>query len=325
MSEILRIENLKTYFYTRAGIAKAVDGISFSVDRGEVFGLVGESGSGKSMTLRSILRLVPWPGRIVEGHIYYQGDDILAWPDGELIDLRGSEIATIFQEPMTALNPVMRVGNQIMEALQEHENLTGKALRGRAIELLRLVGIPAPERRLKEYPHQFSGGMRQRAMIAIALACTPKLLLADEPTTALDVTIQDQILRLVVDLQEQLHMSVIWVTHDLGVIGMICERVAVMYAGEIVEIGRVANVLTEPRHPYTLGLLESIPAPERRDNALVPIPGVPPAAQDYPSGCRFHPRCRFATEECKQAATPLVQIKPGHFSACIRVAEIWHD
>lgn len=323
MDELLRVENLKTYFLTREGIAKAVDGISFAVAPGEVFGLVGESGSGKSMTLRSILRLVPPPGRIVDGQIFYQGEDILSWPESRLTEFRGSEISMIFQEPMTALNPVLRVGDQIFETLQEHQDLTKEETRDRAIELFRLVGMPSPERRLREYPHQFSGGMRQRAMIAITLACSPKILLADEPTTAIDVTLQDQILRLIMDLQERLQMSVIWVTHDFGVIAMICRRVGVMYAGKLLEVAEVSEILTEPRHPYTLGLLESIPRYDRRREALVPIPGSPPDVRHPPSGCSFHPRCRFAIEECRGADTPLCELSPTHFSACIRVEEIW--
>jgi oligopeptide/dipeptide ABC transporter ATP-binding protein len=323
MSDLLRVENLKTHFFTSDGVAKAVDGISFSVAQGEVFGLAGESGSGKSMTLRSILRLVPPPGRIVNGHIYYQGEDILSWPKGRMAAFRGSEISMVFQEPMTALNPVLSVGDQIVETIREHQNLGGKEAHDKAIELFRLVGMPSPERRLGEYPHEFSGGMRQRAMIAIALACNPKILLADEPTTAVDVTLQDQILRLIMDLQERLGMSVIWVTHDFGVIAMICKRVGVMYAGKLLEVAEVSEILTQSRHPYTLGLLESIPRYETQEKELVPIPGSPPDVRHVPSGCSFHPRCRFVVEECTRAETPLRQLSPTHFSACIRVDEIW--
>lgn len=323
MDELLKVENLKTYFFTREGVAKAVDGVSFSLAPGEVFGLVGESGSGKSMTLRSILRLVPPASRIVGGHIFYQGEDILSWPKNRLTELRGSEISMIFQDPMTALNPVLRVGDQIFETLQEHQHLTKEELHDWAIELFRLVAMPLPERRLREYPHEFSGGMRQRAMIAIALACQPNLLLADEPTTAIDVTLQDQILRLIMDLQEQLQMSVIWVTHDFGVIAMICKRVGVMYAGKLLELAEVSEILAEPRHPYTLGLLESIPGYDTRGEALVPIPGSPPDVRNPPSGCPFHPRCRFAVEDCEQAPVLLSEVSPDHFSACIRVGEIW--
>jgi oligopeptide/dipeptide ABC transporter ATP-binding protein len=323
MDELLRVEKLKTHFFTREGIAKAVDGVSFSVAPGEVFGLVGESGSGKSMTLRSILRLVPHPGRIIDGHVFYQGEDILSWPKSRLTAFRGSEISMIFQEPMTALNPVLRVGDQILETLQEHRDLNKEEARDRAIELLRLVGMPSPERRLREYPHEFSGGMRQRVMIAIALTCSPRILLADEPTTAVDVTLQDQILRLIMDLQEQLQMSVIWVTHDFGVIAMICKRVGVMYAGKLLEVADVSKILTEPRHPYTLGLLGSIPSYDGRREQLIPILGSPPDVRHPPSGCSFHPRCRFAIEECERVDMSLRQVSPGHLSACIRVAEIW--
>jgi oligopeptide/dipeptide ABC transporter ATP-binding protein len=273
--------------------------------------------------LRSILRLVPRPGRIIGGHVFYKGEDILSWPKSRLTAFRGSEISMIFQEPMTALNPVLRVGDQICETLQEHQDLTKKEARDRAIELLRLVGMSAPERRLGEYPHEFSGGMRQRAMITIALACNPNLLLADEPTTAIDVTLQDQMLRLILDLQERLQMSVIWVTHDFGVIAMICKRVGVMYAGKILELAEVSEILTEPRHPYTLGLLESIPSHDERREKLIPILGSPPDVRHPSSGCPFHPRCRFAIEECEQADVLLREISPTHFSACIRVEDIW--
>jgi len=323
MEDLLRVENLKTYFFTREGIAKAVDGISFSLLPGEVFGLVGESGSGKSMTLRSILRLIPPSARIVGGHIFYQGEDVLSWPRNKLTEFRGSDISMVFQEPMTALNPVLRVGDQIIETLQEHEHLRKEELYNRARELLGLVGMPSPERRLREYPHEFSGGMRQRAMVAIALACKPNLLLADEPTTAIDVTLQDQILRLIMDLQAELKMSVIWVTHDLGVIAMICKRVGVMYAGKLLELAEVSEILSEPRHPYTLGLLESIPRYDKLGEALVSIPGSPPDVRRPPSGCPFHPRCRFSVEDCKQAPVRLSQVSPNHLSACIRVREIW--
>jgi oligopeptide/dipeptide ABC transporter ATP-binding protein len=323
MDRLLRVENLKTHFFTRVGIVRAVDGVSFSVARGEIFGLVGESGSGKSMTLRSILRLVPPPGRIVDGHIFYQEDDILTWPESKLPSYRGTEAAMIFQEPGTALNPVLRVGYQISETLREHHDLGKQEMRDRAVELLSLVGMPAPERRLAQYPHELSGGMRQRAMIAIALACSPNLLLADEPTTALDVTLQDQVLRLITDLQEQLQMSVIWVTHDFGVIAMICRRAGVMYAGRLLEIAEVSELLAEPRHPYTVALLESIPKYQGRGEILMSIPGSPPDMRHPPSGCSFHPRCRFAIEECRRANTPLCEVSPAHFSACIRVGEIW--
>ena len=321
--QILVVENLKTYFFVQDGIVRAVDDVSFSLAPGEVLGLVGESGSGKSMTCRSIMRIVPPPGRIVEGRILYQGEDILAWPESRLPSYRGSEVSMILQEPMTALNPVLSIGTQIVETIVQHEGSTQHAARGRAIELLRLVGIPSPERRLDEYAHQFSGGMRQRAMIAIALACKPQVLIADEPTTALDVTIQDQIIRLVTDLQHELGMSVIWVTHDLGVVAQICHRVAVMYAGRIVEHADVVELFENSRHPYTHGLMESIPTSVSREGALVPIPGQPPNLLNLAPGCAFAPRCRYVVDACHSAATPLRTVTDGHWSACIRFEEIW--
>jgi oligopeptide/dipeptide ABC transporter ATP-binding protein len=324
MDEVLRIENLKTYFAVQDGVVKAVDGVSFALRPGEVLGLVGESGSGKSMTCRSIMRVVPPPGRIVDGHIYYEGDDILTWPESRLTSFRGSEISMILQEPMTALNPVLTIGEQIVETILQHENVSRTDALERAVELMRMVGIPAPERRLKEYPHQFSGGMRQRAMIAIALACRPQVLLADEPTTALDVTIQDQIIRLVQGLQAELGMSVIWVTHDLGVVAQLCHRVVVMYAGQIMETAEVIELFENSRHPYTHGLMESIPGGRSRQGQLVPIPGQPPNLLNLPAGCPFAPRCRYATEGCLAHRVSLREVSPGHLSACIRFEEIWN-
>jgi oligopeptide/dipeptide ABC transporter ATP-binding protein len=319
---LLRIENLKTHFAVPDGIVKAVDGVSFSVGEGEVLGLVGESGSGKSMTCRSIIRLVPPPGRIVGGHVYYRGDDVLEWPEAKLSQFRGREVSMILQEPMTALNPVLSIGEQIVETIRQHEDVSTNDARERAVALLRMVGIPEPQRRLGDYPHQFSGGMRQRAMIAIALACSPKVLLADEPTTALDVTIQDQIIRLVQELQERLGMSVVWVTHDLGVVAQLCHRVAVMYAGKIMELADVVDLFENSRHPYTIGLMESIPKSAARGSRLVPIPGQPPNLLNLPGGCPFAPRCRYATEDCANAEVALQEVSPGHYSACIRSNEI---
>ncbi|GAB4404640.1 MAG: ABC transporter ATP-binding protein [Anaerolineales bacterium] len=320
---LLRVENLRTYFTVPDGIVKAVNGVSFTVAQGEVLGLVGESGSGKSMTCRSIIRLVPPPGRIVGGHIYYRGEDILEWPDEKLSQFRGREVSLILQEPMTALNPVLTIGEQIVETIREHEDISRSAAREKAVSLLRMVGIPEPARRLEDYPHQFSGGMRQRAMIAIALACSPKVLLADEPTTALDVTIQDQIIRLVQELQEQFGMSVIWVTHDLGVVAQLCHRVAVMYGGMIMELADVITLFENSRHPYTLGLMESIPKGTAREVRLVPIPGQPPNLLNLPEGCPFAPRCRFAADECSNGNVALQEVSPNHYSACIRSREIW--
>src|ERR1700736_344297 len=287
--ELLRIDSLRTVFRLADGVVKAVDGVSLSVAEGEVLGLVGESGSGKSMTCRSIMRLIPPSAPIESGHIYYRGEDVLTWPDHALTAWQGGEVSMILQEPMTALNPVLTIGEQIVETVVQHEGIDKTAARKRAVEALKRVGIPAAERRLDEYPHQFSGGMRQRAMIAIALACRPKLLLADEPTTALDVTVQDQIIRLVQDLQRELGMSVVWVTHDLGVVAQLCDRVAVMYAGQILELAEVTDIFENSRHPYTRGLLESVPSGER-GLGLIPIPGQPPDLLDLVRGCAFAPR-----------------------------------
>ncbi len=323
MAEILRVENLKTYFKLQEGLVKAVDGISFTVNEGEVLGIVGESGSGKSMTCRSILRLIPEPGKIIAGKIFYKDQNIMGWSESRLNDYRGKEVSMILQEPMTALNPVWTVGDQMIETLMEHEGVSQAEAKSRSIELLRMVGIPVPERRINEYPHQFSGGMRQRAMIAIALSCRPKVLLADEPTTALDVTIQDQIIKLVQDLQAETGTSVVWVTHDLGVVAQMCDRVAVMYAGRIVEMTDVFELFENSRHPYTLGLLESIPTGELKGKKLIPIQGNPPDLLNLPAGCAFAPRCRYATDACRSADPQLRMVKPGHFSACIRFEEIW--
>jgi oligopeptide transport system ATP-binding protein len=323
MSVILEVKNLKTYFKLPEGVVKAVDGISFSLEPGEVLGLVGESGSGKSMTCRSIMRVVPPPGHIVDGEILYRGENILSWPESRLTQFRGSEVSMILQEPMTALNPVLSIGEQIIETFVQHKNISRSEAREQSVELLRVVGIPSPERRLKEYPHQFSGGMRQRAMIAIALACQPQVLLADEPTTALDVTIQDQIIRLVLDLQEEMGMSVVWVTHDLGVVAQLCHRVAVMYAGQIMELADVIELFENSRHPYTHGLMESIPTSVSRQGKLVPIPGQPPNLLNLPPGCPFAPRCRYVVDECRTAEIPLRPVAVRHRSACIRFEEIW--
>jgi peptide/nickel transport system ATP-binding protein len=320
---VLAVLNLKTYFYLHDGIVKAVDGVSFALAPGQVLGLVGESGSGKSMTCRSILRIVPPPGRIVGGQVFYQGEDILAWPESRLTSYRGSEVSMILQEPMTALNPVLSIGDQIVETIVQHEDVSRAEARSRAVDLLRLVGIPSPEKRLHEYAHQFSGGMRQRAMIAIALSCRPGVLLADEPTTALDVTIQDQIIRLIVDLQQELGMGVIWVTHDLGIVAQICDHVAVMYAGSIVELANVVELFENSRHPYTHGLMASIPTSASREGRLTSIPGQPPNLLNLAPGCAFAPRCRYAVAACRSAETPLRAVSAGHLSACIRFEEIW--
>ncbi|CAN5431206.1 ABC transporter ATP-binding protein [soil metagenome] len=311
----LEVRGLTTTFATPHGVAIAVDGIDLDVAPGEVVGLVGESGSGKSVTLRSIVRLVREPGK-VSGHVTWQGRDLMAMSEGDLRKIRGAEIAMTFQEPMTALNPVLPIRVQIEENLRAHTKLEGRALKERALDLMNIVGIPAAARRLNEYPHQFSGGMRQRVMIAIALASSPKLLLADEPTTALDVTIQDQILKLILDLRDRFGMSVVFVTHDLGVIAATCDRMAVMYAGRIVETGSVAEVFAEPHHPYTRGLLGSVPRSGAERTMLLSIEGTPPSLTALPAGCAFHPRCAFATERCRAERPPLETFTPSREVAC---------
>ena len=315
----LAVRGLRTVFASPRGPLTAVDGVDLDLAPGEILGLVGESGSGKSVTLRSLLRLVHPPGR-VEGEVLWGGRDLLGLGAGALRRVRGREIATVFQEPMTALNPVLTVGRQIDESLRAHTGLDARARRARAAELLDLVGIPAPASRLADYPHQFSGGMRQRAMIAIALAGEPSLLLADEPTTALDVTIQDQILKLILSLRDRLGMGVILVTHDLGVVAQSCDRVAVMYAGRIVETGAVAALFGRPHHAYTRGLIGSVPRAGGERRPLLSIDGTPPGLGARPSGCAFHPRCGFATEICRREAPPLADVgpAPGRAAAC------WH-
>ena len=311
----LLVRGLTTTFVTPRGLATVVDGVNLDVAPGEIVGLVGESGSGKSVTLRSIVRLVREPGK-VRGRVEWQGRDLTAMSEAELRKVRGAEIAMIFQEPMTALNPVLPVRLQIEENLSAHTTLDRRARRERALELLNIVGIPGAERRLDEYPHQFSGGMRQRVMIAIALANSPKLLLADEPTTALDVTIQDQILKLILDLRDRFGMSVVFVTHDLGVVAATCDRMAVMYAGRIVETGAVTQVFAEPHHPYTRGLLGSVPRIGAERTMLLSIEGTPPGLTSLPEGCAFHPRCSFATDRCRAERPPLESFAPGREVAC---------
>ena len=320
MADILEVENLKTYFITKEKTVKAVDDVSFTIHEGESFALVGESGCGKSATCRSILRLIHKPGQIVDGHVRYKGQDLTTLSDKEMRQIRGKEIAMIFQEPMTALNPVLTIGEQIFEAFGG-QKMSKKEKTERAIQLLQMVGIPRPEMRLKEYPHQFSGGMRQRAMIAIALAARPKLLLADEPTTALDVTIQDQIINLLNDLKERLGMSILLITHDLGVVAQMCDRVAVMYAGHVVEIADTLSLFSSPRHPYTYGLLSSLPTGREKER-LVPIPGAPPDLSNPPAGCPFAPRCRFAQERCHGELPALREVAPEHYSRCFYAEQL---
>jgi oligopeptide/dipeptide ABC transporter ATP-binding protein len=315
---LLEVENLRTYFETDQGVARAVDGVSFNVASGEVVGIVGESGSGKSVTSLSIMRLVATPpGRILEGSsIRFRDRELLALSEKQLQQVRGDDIAMIFQEPMTSLNPVFRVGDQIVEALRLHRKMSRKQARARAAELLNLVGIPTPEERLDSYPHQLSGGQRQRIMIAMALACEPELLIADEPTTALDVTIQAQILELLARLRERLGMAMILITHDLGVVAEVCDRVLVMYAGQIVEHGSVERIFRHPHHPYTRGLLASIPRLGHRTDRLASIPGTVPSPRAWPVGCRFHTRCPYGWELCVREHPPLLDAGAGHLSRC---------
>jgi len=323
MSRLLEVKNLKTYFYTDDGIAKAVDDVSFYIDKGETLGLVGESGCGKSVSALSIMRLIPDPpGKIVGGEILFKGKDILKIPEKEMQDIRGNDIGMVFQEPMTSLNPVFTCGDQIEEAVILHQKLSKAEAREKGLEMLRLVGIPAPEQRYNEYPHQLSGGMRQRIMIAMALSCNPEILIADEPTTALDVTVQAQILELINRLQKELGMGVIMITHDLGVIAEVSTRVAVMYASKVAEYGNVDQIFYNPKHPYTIGLLNSIPKLSKSKSRLSTIEGNVPAPTNYPKGCHFCTRCIFAIEKCWIEQPPLFEVEKGHTSACWRVDEI---
>ena len=321
MSDILlEVKDLRTHFITGENTVKAVNGVSFSVRRGETFGLLGESGCGKSATCRSITRLINPPGKIIGGEILYEGRDLLKLPLDKLRRLRGREISMIFQEPMTALNPVLPIRTQIFESLEPQMSRAQK--RARALELMHLVGIPSPEKRIDEYIHQFSGGMRQRAMIAIALASQPRLLLADEPTTALDVTIQDQIMKLIEGLKKRMNMSVILVTHDLGVVSQMCDRVAVMYAGHVMELCDTVTLFFHPRHPYTHGLFRSLPHGKGTRTRLKPIAGAPPSLENLPAGCPFEPRCDWAEECCRAGLPPLTEVAEGHFARCYFYAKL---
>ncbi len=303
--KLLSVRNLKTSFFTHVGEVKAVRGISFDVNEGEVLGIVGESGSGKSVTSLSIMGLLQYPGRVVDGEILLNGEDILTYSKNQMRRVRGKEIAMIFQDPMTSLNPVYTIGNQIMEMILEHEKMSRREARARAIEMLKLVGIPAAEKRIDSYPHEFSGGMRQRVMIALALSCNPKLLIADEPTTALDVTIQAQILNLIKKLNRQFGMTTMLITHDLGVVATVCDKVAVMYGGLIMEYGTVDEIFYHPRHPYTMGLLGSIPHVDGGEKRrLIPIDGTPPDLINPPKGCPFSTRCKYCMNVCTQEQPP---------------------
>ena len=303
--KLLSVRNLKTSFFTHVGEVKAVRGISFDVNEGEVLGIVGESGSGKSVTSLSIMGLLQYPGRVVDGEILLNGEDILTYSKNQMRRVRGKEIAMIFQDPMTSLNPVYTIGNQIMEMILEHEKLTKREASARAIEMLKLVGIPAAEKRIDSYPHEFSGGMRQRVMIALALSCNPKLLIADEPTTALDVTIQAQILSLIKSLNKQFGMTTMLITHDLGVVATVCDKVAVMYGGLIMEYGTADEIFYHPRHPYTMGLLGSIPHVDGGEKRrLIPIDGTPPDLINPPKGCPFSTRCKYCMNVCTREQPP---------------------
>jgi len=325
VKELLEVSNLTTRFYTRDGVVHAVNGISYKMEAGETLGVVGESGCGKSVHALSILRLIPDPpGRIESGEVWFEGRNLLTLSGREMRRIRGAELAIVFQDPMTSLNPALTVGFQIMEALQIHEGMDAAAAHERAVELLTLVGIHDPHERFDDYPHQFSGGMRQRVMIAMALSCNPKLLIADEPTTALDVTIQAQIIDLVRQLQAKFGMAVMWITHDLGVVADLAEWINVMYAGYIVERGNVQDIFKRPRHPYTVGLLGSLPRlDEAPDTKLVSIPGLPPDLIGLPKGCPFAARCSFVVEQCWKDMPPLEAADTeGHIVACWRWEEI---
>ncbi len=318
MAALLEVRDLKTYFFTGAGVVRAVDGVSYDVKEGETVALVGESGCGKTVSALSVMRLVAAPaGRIVGGEICFKGRNLLALDEEAMRRIRGREIGMVFQEPMTSLNPVLTVGRQLTEPLEIHLGMSPPEARSRAIELLALVGIPDPLRRLGQYPHQFSGGMRQRIMVAMALACNPSLILADEPTTALDVTIQAQILELMRDLSRRLGVAMLIITHNLGVVARYADRVNVMYAGKIVERGTAREIYANPRHPYTLGLLRSVPRlDEPRKSRLNPIDGQPPDLVRLPPGCAFVPRCRYAIERCAGEVPPLSSVGDCHDSAC---------
>lgn len=318
MEKLLEIKNLRTYFYTEDGVVPAVDDVSFHVKSGETLGIVGESGCGKSVTSISILRLVPNPpGKIMEGsEIIFNGRNILEIPENDMRKVRGNEISMIFQEPMTSLNPVFKIGKQIEEVMFLHEKMSKASAREKAVEMLKLVGIPRPEKVVDEFPHVLSGGMRQRAMIAMALACNPKLLIADEPTTALDVTVQAQILELMKELKEKMNSSVILITHNLGVVAETCDRIIVMYAGKIVEEGDANSIFEKPLHPYTQGLLASIPSLDRKQEKLDSIPGVVPNPLNMPKGCRFSPRCSKAMKICKEKSPSTVVLGEERRVSC---------
>jgi len=322
MATLLSVKNLKTHFYSSGRTIRALDGVSFDIEEGAVFGLVGETGCGKSVTALSILRLIPYPpGKIVGGEIHFRGKNILGLSEEEVRSVRGKEISMIFQEPMTSLNPVFRIGDQMMEVIMLHQGLRKSQAFEKAVKMLELVNMPEARKVMKQFPHQLSGGMRQRAMIAMELSCRPFLLIADEPTTALDVTIQAQILRLIMEMKKEFHTSILLITHDLGVIAEMCDRVAVMYAGSIVEQAPVEEIFEDPKHPYTKGLWGAIPRIDEEKESLAVIPGMVPDLSQLPGGCKFNPRCSFRFDPCDRIIPPLFQASPGHFVACFLYGE----
>ena len=322
-SHLLEVDDLKMYFHTQDGVVKAVDGVSYTLDRGETLGVVGESGSGKSVTSLTIMGLIDMPpGRIEGGDVRYRGQSLLKMSEAQMQQIRGNDIAMIFQDPMTSLNPVYTIGRQLGEGLRLHRGYTKEQATARAIELLDLVGIPNPEQRVKDYPHQFSGGMRQRVMIAMALACDPDILIADEPTTALDVTIQAQIVELMKEMQQKNGNAIIMITHDLGVVADVADKIMVMYAGSPVEMGTADEIFYQPHHPYTWGLMRSIPKPEGDEkHPLTPIEGNPPSLMSLPTGCSFAPRCPYATDKCRASKPERVEVVPCHFARCHYAAD----
>ena len=318
---VLEVQDLRTYFRTRWGTVKAVDGVSFTLDRGETLGIVGESGCGKSVTMLSLMRLIPIPpGREVGGKIILDGEDLLQLTEKEMTDIRGRKIALIVQDPMTSLNPVFSIGNQVVEAIKLHQNLPKKSLMASALEVLRKVNIPAAETRMRDYPHQMSGGMRQRVVGAMGISCQPQVLIADEPTTSLDVTIQAQYLALLNEIKKESDVALLFITHDFGIVAKMCDRVAVMYAGRIVEMGGVRDIFNHPAHPYTEALMASVPKMEEDVDRLYSIEGQPPTLHDLPSGCAFAARCQYVMERCREEYPPQIEAREGHISACWRLA-----
>jgi oligopeptide/dipeptide ABC transporter ATP-binding protein len=323
---VLEVQDLHTYLFTRWGVVKAVDGVSFSLRQGEALGIVGESGCGKTMTALSLLRLVPRPaGRIVKGTIMLEGDNLLEKSEREMRDIRGRRISMILQDPQTSLNPVFTIGNQLIEAIHIHHRDDRRGLLRRATDALKQVRVAAPERRVQDYPHQISGGMKQRVVGAIAISCEPRVIIADEPTTSLDVTIQAQYLRLLREIQEETNLALIFITHDFGIVAKMCDRVMVMYAGRVVERGPVRDIFNHPSHPYTQALLSSVPTMEERVDRLYSIEGQPPALWNLPAGCRFAPRCPYADERCRNEYPPAFSLGEGHTADCWRLEAAWQN